>query len=100
VTSTLTLLDVLVVPYRVGNAELAQRYEAVLVHSPGIRLIDLTSDHLRLAVQLRARIGVHTPDALQLAALLGVQCPAFATNNRRLLAVLGLTIVQLSAYET
>lgn len=99
VTSTLTLLEVLVVPYRVGNTELAQRYEAVLARSPGIRLIDLTRDHLRLAAQLRAGFGIQTPDALQLAASLAARCSTFVTNDRRLPTVPGLNVVQLSASE-
>jgi predicted nucleic acid-binding protein len=99
VTSTLTLLEVLVVPYRVGDIELAQRYEAVLARSPGIRLIDITRDPLRLAAQLRAGFGFQTLDALQLAASLAAQCSTFVTNDRRLPTVPGLSVVQLSAYE-
>ena len=41
VVSALTLLEVLVVPYRTGNLDLAQRYEALLVRSRGVRMIDL-----------------------------------------------------------
>ena len=33
VTSSLTLLETLVVPYRVGNVPLAERYEALLTKS-------------------------------------------------------------------
>jgi predicted nucleic acid-binding protein len=98
VVSALTLLEVLVVPYRAGDAALAQRYEAVLTRSRGVRMFDLTRDHLRLAAQLRAATGVATPDALQLAASLAAGCSAFLTNDRRLPAVPGLRIVQLGAY--
>jgi len=98
VVSALTLLEVLVVPYRAGDAALAQRYEAVLTRSRGVRMIDLTRDHLRLAAQLRAAIGVATPDALQLAGSLAAGCSAFLTNDRRLPTVPGLRIVQLGAY--
>ncbi len=98
VTSALTLLEVLVVPYRVGNVELAQRYEAVLTRSRGVNRVDLTRDHWRLAAQLRAATGAATPDALQLAAAVATKCAAFLTNDRRLPAVPGLRIVQLSAY--
>jgi predicted nucleic acid-binding protein len=97
-SSALTLLEVLVVPYRAGNVQLAQRYEALLTHSRGVRMVDLTRGHLRLAAQLRAATGVATPDALQLAAALGTGCSAFVTNDRRLPAVPGLKIVQLGAY--
>jgi len=98
VVSALTLLEVLVVPYRAGDAALAQRYEAVLTRSRGVRMIDLTRDHLRLAAQLRAATGVATPDALQLAASLAAGCSAFLTNDRRLPTVPGLRIVQLGTY--
>jgi hypothetical protein len=38
VASALTLLEVLVVPFRAGNIGLAERYEAMLTGSPGVRL--------------------------------------------------------------
>lgn len=100
VSSALTLLEVLVVPYRAGNFELAERYEAVLTRSRGIRMVDLTRDHLRLAAKIRATTGAATPDALQLAATLTARCSVFLTNDRRLAAVPGLKIVQLSAYSS
>jgi predicted nucleic acid-binding protein len=61
VTSALTLLEVLVVPYRAGNRTLAERYEALLTRSRGVRLVDLSHDQLRAAAQLRAATGVKTP---------------------------------------
>lgn len=95
VTSALTLLEVLIIPYRAGNMALAQRYEAALARGRGIRMVDLDRDHLRLAAQIRATTGAATPDALQLAASLAAGCSAFLTNDRRLPAVPGLRIVQL-----
>ena len=100
VTSALTLLEVLVVPYRAGNRHLADRYEALLTRSRGIRLVDLTRDQLRAAAQLRATTGIKTPDALQLVAAIGAGCQTFLTNDRRLPTVPGLQIRQLSAYVT
>jgi predicted nucleic acid-binding protein len=98
VTSALTLLEVLVVPYRAGNRILAERYEALLTRSRGIRLVELTREQLRAAAQLRAATGVKTPDALQLVAALGTGCTAFVTNDRRLPPVRGLRVIQLSSY--
>ena len=100
VTSALTLLEVLVVPYRVGNRLLADRYEALLTRSRGIRIVDLTRDQLRAAAQLRATTGIKTPDALQLVAAIGAKCQTFLTNDRRLPTVPGLQVRQLSAYVT
>ena len=95
VSSALTLLEVLVVPYRAGNLALADRYEALLTRSRGVRLIDIDTGQLRGAAQLRAVHGLRTPDALQLAAALATRCPIFITNDRRLPAIPGLRILQL-----
>ena len=95
VTSALTLLEVLVVPYRAGNRFLAERYEALLTRSRGIRLVELSRAHLRAAAQLRATTGVKPPDALQLVAALGVGCATFLTNDRRLPRIPGLRIVTI-----
>jgi len=98
VTSAVTLLEVLVVPYRDGDAALAERYEALLTRSRNLRLVDLDRGLLRRAAQLRAVTGVRTPDALQLAAALGSACSAFLTNDRRLPEVGGLRVLQLADY--
>ena len=98
ITSALTLLEVLVVPYRSGNRLLAGRYEALLTRSRGVRIADLTREQLRGAAQLRAVTGVKTPDAMQLAAALTAGCTAFLTNDRRLPVIPGLRILQLASY--
>ncbi len=98
VASALTLLEVLVIPYRAGNASLAERYEELLTQSRGVTMVELTRDHMRLAAQIRAATGIATPDALQLAVSLAAGCTAFVTNDRRLPSLRGLKVVQLSAY--
>ena len=99
VTSALTLMEVLVVPYRAGNRALAQRYKALLTRGRGIRLIDLSHDQLRAAAQLRGATGVKTPDALQLVAAISAGCSTFLTNDRRLPAIPGLRIIELNSYR-
>ena len=99
VTSALTLLEVLVVPYRAGNAVLAQRYESLLTRSRGVQLIDVTREHLQAAAQLRAATAVKTPDALQMAAALAAGCATFVTNHRRLPQVPGLRVIELASYD-
>ena len=98
VTSSLTLLEVLVVPYRAGRIALAERYEELLTRSRNLRLIDIDRSQLQAAAQLRAIHGVRTPDALQLAAGLTTRCPAFVTNDRRLRSIPGLEVLQLRDY--
>jgi predicted nucleic acid-binding protein len=98
-TSGLTLLEALVVPYRAGNLALAERYEALLTRSRGVRLVEIGRGELRMAAQLRAvHPSVRTPDALQLAAALSAGCSAFVTNDRDLPALPGLRILKLRDY--
>jgi predicted nucleic acid-binding protein len=98
VTSALTLLEVLVIPYRAGDRLLADRYEQLLTRGRGIRVIDLSRDQLRDAAQLRAATGVKTPDALQLVAAIGSGCRTFVTNDRRIPKIPGTRVLQLADY--
>ena len=98
VTSGLTLLETLVQPYRVGNAVLAERYEALLTRSRGLHLVEITRAVCRVAAQLRAAHALKTPDALQLATALITKCPVFLTNDRELAAVPGIRILTVQAY--
>lgn len=98
VTSSLTLLEVLVVPFRFANATLIHQYEVLLTKSRGLRLVDLDRDFLRSVAQLRAATRARTPDAIQLAAAMASGCPVFLTNDNRLPKVPGLRILQLDDY--
>ena len=98
VASALTLLEVLVVPYRAGDVQLAERYELLLTRSRGIRMVDITREQLRAAAQLRAATGVKTPDALQLICAAGTGCKTFLTNDRPLPSIPGLRVLQVSSY--
>ncbi len=99
VTSAVTLLEVLVVPFRTGEAALAGLYEALLTRSRGVRLVEIDRGQLRAAAQLRAHYDLRTPDALQLAAALSSRCSAFVTNDRRLPPLPGLPIMQVSDHR-
>ena len=99
ITSALTLLEVLVVPYRVGDHLLASRYESILTRGRGVRLADLSRDHLRAAAQLRAKTAMRTPDSLQVVAALAAGCTAFVTNDRALAGVPGIRVLQLASYS-
>lgn len=85
------------IPIRVGNAPLADRYDAVLTQARGVHLIDITRDQLRAAARLRAATRIKTPDALHLIAAMSAGCRCFVTNDRRLPEMSGLTVLQLSS---
>jgi predicted nucleic acid-binding protein len=98
VTSGLTLMEVLVLPYRNGNLALAERYEALLTRSRGLRFIDVDRAVLRNAAQIRASLGLKAPDALQVGTALLAGCTVLLTNDRRIPALPGLKILQLKDY--
>lgn len=96
VTSELTLQEVLVVPYRSGNFPLAQRYEDFLQRSEGLSLVPIDRTNLKQAAMLRARYRAKGADAIHLAAALTSACTTFITNDRKIPAVAGLRVLQLS----
>lgn len=95
VTSQLSLLEVLVVPYREGNVRLAERYQQLLTHSRNFACQPIDLPTLVTAAQLRAATGVRTPDAIQLATAINANATAFLTNDRQLPTPRGLRICQL-----
>jgi predicted nucleic acid-binding protein len=98
VTSAVTLLEVLVVPYRIGNLPIAERFEALLTKSRGLHLVEIDRQQLRAAAQLRALYNIRTPDALQLSAAMSRRCRFFVTGDRKLPDLPNLRILQLHDY--
>lgn len=84
VTSTITLMEITVRPWQLGNETAAREYEAVLVHFPNLTIVDVDRNVARAAAQLRAKYKVSPPDALQVAASISYGANAFLTNDRRL----------------
>jgi predicted nucleic acid-binding protein len=99
VTSSLTLLETLIVPYRNGDRELAQKYEDILTNGRGLTVISIDLPVIRLAAEIRAATSMRTPDALQLAAALTGKCTAFLTNDRRLPELHSIRILRLDAFD-
>ena len=97
-TSCLTLLEVLVIPFRFANAVLIDRYETLLTRSQGLRIVDLDRDFLRSVAQVRASTRAKTPDAMQLAAAMEAACPVFLTNDDRIPGLPGLRVLVLEDY--
>jgi len=98
VTSAITLLETLVVPYRSGDADLTAKYEAILTNGRGLTLVPIVLPVIRLAAQIRAATAIRLPDALQLAAASLTKCTAFLTNDRRIPSLAGIPVLQLDAF--
>ena len=93
VTSTITLVEVLVQPYRHSNMQLLQRYRTILLNATGLRTIPLNPVIAEEAARLRASHKLSPPDAIQLATALTEGAAAFVTNDRRLPRLPSLTLL-------
>lgn len=84
VTSAVTMVEVLVVPYRNADARLARHYRDLLLNTSGLSTIPLSTQIAEEAARLRASHNLRTPDAIQLATALSAGAAALVTNDTRL----------------
>ena len=99
ITSTITLTEVLVQPFISANMRLQQEYRDILLYSPDFEVIPIDVNVAERAAELRARYGLRTPDALQIAAALSSDCEAFVTNDSKLQRVTELRTLVLDNLE-
>lgn len=81
VTSTVTLLELLVQPYRDQKDELAQKIFALTSTYLNIEWVSLTMNLADRAAELRAHYRLRTPDAIQLATANGCNAMRFYGND-------------------
>jgi predicted nucleic acid-binding protein len=84
VTSTVTLLELLVQPYRDRQEELVQKIFALTSTYPKLEWVPLTMNLADRAAELRARYRLSTPDAIQLATAIDHKATRFYGNDRAL----------------
>lgn len=84
VTSTVTLLELLVQPYRDHKDELAQKIFALTSTYPKLEWVSLTMNLADRAAELRAHYRLSTPDAIQLATAISHHAVRFYGNDRAL----------------
>ena len=82
VTSTITMTELLVVPYRERDAQLVDDFNGLLSTFPNLDWIAPNLEIADLAARIRADYGLKTPDALQAATAIEAQATAFVTNDR------------------
>lgn len=100
VASTMTMTEVLTQPLRIGRHDIAAAYQRILDGHVGVRLIDLDRSIALRAADLRARYGLRTPDAVQVATALAAMCDAFLTNDGGLVRVKEIPILLISDLAT
>lgn len=95
VTSTLSITECLVQPYRRNDFGLAARYMVLFRNFPHLTIIPITDDVAERAAFLRAHYNLKTPDAIQLATAFISGSRAFLTNDENLASVEGIDILVL-----
>lgn len=87
VTSTLTMTELLVQPYRAGDERLVNRYFGLLSVFPNLEWIAPDLAIADAAARLRAEYRLRTPDALQVATAIRGGASALLTNDADLVRV-------------
>ncbi len=85
ITSYVTLLELLVKPIREERFDLVEQYKTILLTQ--LEVVALDEVVSLKAAELRAKYGIKTPDAIQLASVISKSGDVFITNDRRLDAV-------------
>ncbi|MCX6580280.1 MAG: PIN domain-containing protein [Candidatus Aminicenantes bacterium] len=95
ITSVITLLEVLVQPYKNSRADLIKEYKAIFEESPGIDLVDLNPEICEISAKLRADYRVRTPDSIEIGTALYGGADFFLTNDIRLEVIKEIPIIAL-----
>lgn len=95
VTSIVTLLEVLVHPFRRGDTSLAQQYRDVLLDAENLTTIFLSQDIAEEAARIRAVHNIRTPDAIQMATAIHEGASFLLTNDAGFPSLPGLSVVVL-----
>jgi predicted nucleic acid-binding protein len=98
VTSTLTVTECLVLPYRKKDWMLASRYLFLFRNFPHLSILPVTENIADRAAWLRAEYQLKTPDAIQLATAWGWNSKYFITNDERLPSIKELQVLLLDQF--
>ncbi len=95
VTSTLTLLELLVQPYREADMDRVDRFYALLSTYPHLEWVAPGVQVADLGAQLRAEHGLRTPDAVHAATALACGATGLVCNDPVFRRVPGLEVALL-----
>jgi len=97
-TSTITLLEVLVLPFKTKNESLAERYRDILLYAEGLTTFEIFHEVSELSAKLRAKYSIRTPDAIQIAVGIIYGADTFLTNDSGLKKVKDIRVVILEDF--
>lgn len=95
-TSLLTLGEVPPRAFREANAELERAHEALFSGAPGLEIVPVTDDVLRMAARQVATSKLRLPDAIHVASAIHAQCDALLSEDTGIRSTDQLPVVRLS----
>lgn len=96
VCSVLSLLEVLVVPKRLGRLDLCQRYRELFASFPHLSLLGADAEIAEIASDLRARYQIRTPDSIHVASAIAARADAFISEDARLKKIQEIPVLSLA----
>jgi predicted nucleic acid-binding protein len=81
VTSTITMTELLVQPYRLGDEQLADQFYGLLSTYPNLEWVAPNLEIADATARIRAEYRLRTPDALQGATALHASATGLITND-------------------
>ena len=94
ITSYVTLLELLVKPVKEERFDLVEQYKTILTTQ--LEMVPLDESVSLRAAELRAKYGIKTPDAIQLASVISRKGDVFITNDVRLDIVEEIKVLNVS----
>ncbi|MBU4193713.1 MAG: PIN domain-containing protein [Actinobacteria bacterium] len=98
VVSVISLMEVLVMPLRKGDARLASMYRSVFESMPNLLMVNVTPVIAQKAAGIRAEFNLSTPDSILLATTIDNGSGLFITNEPRLKRVETIEVAVLDEY--
>ena len=94
--STLSLLEVLVQPYKQNNDELVNQFYALLTTYTNLQWIGLRTAIADTGARLRAKYNIKTSDAILLATALTAGATGFIGNDNKMKGIAELDVLILN----
>lgn len=98
ITSTVTLLEVLVLPIKTNNLVLVEKYRDILLYSKGLTTFEILHEISELSAKLRAKYTIKTPDAIQIATGILYGANQFLTNDPNLKKITDIKVLILDNF--
>lgn len=99
VTSTITLLETLVQPLKLGDKYLVEKYRTILLRTKGLKMVPVSTEIAEAAASLRAKHNIHIADSIEMATAIKGGASFFLTNDLALPSLPNLKVLTLEALK-